>query len=239
MNTTTLNPLVGASQEILETMKSLPVEETRDIHIKCPHCSKKLSYSRYLDAFSANYLATCQACGEEYFYARDPEVEVSPNKGRVKGVKNGSWSQVFPNGLWHTTANPNWLDDVKKRSSLYVHCGSIAAALDRGLSNAKENNCDIYLYRIVVNDDAVMYPHLDLEDGIDELWFDNDCEKRDYYMENPSESTWYNYTAFPYMNIVEAPGSISMLLSVENIADAVVQKHFVAKRNDQYVIYDK
>ena len=123
--------------------------------------------------------------------------------------------ELTPKYWWHITYRQHW----EPPSNFYVHVG-MPETVKWLRANYAAGHGQLYLYRVALRPDVKVHPGIALDDN---MW--------PTYVEEES------YTAAKYLNMVEQPGSISLLTAFGNLTDVCRVATFRGSKDNMTIDY--
>lgn len=236
MNTSTNVDVSGQEYLCNEILSLRPIEQ-KALRLRCPRCKRLIPVSDYyrLETFHQVFIA-CK-CGE--LVSREGENGYNlakPLDRQIKGVKNGDIKRISQDSdavFYHMTWKDNWLDGLRQADDdPMVHVGQKVTSLEYG-SHLFDDYDVVHFYEVHLENDIenqimpAFFP--DYISSWPESYEDIEVDFKNRGIQDFDNVPGYidrripnvgKYSAFPYINVYESPGSISIFTKASNIRSA-------------------
>jgi hypothetical protein len=200
----------------------LVVAAPNETGVVCPNdnCGKRMSRSSWGQQRSkASYwMLVCQHCGkqtETTFGIEDCWVDVESRSEKLlddSTAKNARW--------FHVTTRENWVEEIAtitEKGTFILHAGTREAATERAKDSIRVKGTAYYVHELVLDEDANLAPHI--------LYDENNWPMYDSRHTEEWDEEIHAYDAARYINIWEAPGSVSILVKGTKVKVVRTTKH--------------
>ena len=171
--------------------------------IYCITCNTVLSKEH--EYFINKRQAKCDECGSKLSGVFDTGTLIARESLKFFNddvIRESKW--------YHTTQNPNWEQSINDDSRGFLHIGTEQAANDRCKTLLNNDEEPTYLYEIEIMEDTEIHDKTHYEDPYYDNTPSNESDPEDYKKINFNGAT-------RYVNEMEDPGSISLLINPKKI----------------------
>lgn len=182
---------------------ALQPDDNKTSTIYCISCNSVLPKDHVY--FTNKRGAKCDECGSKL--SGDFDIGILFSQDSLKFLNDDT---VRETKWYHTTQNPNWEQSLHDNSRGFLHVGTEQAAKDRCKTLLNDDEQLTYLYEIEMVEDTEIHDHVHYEDPYQDNAPNNESNPEDYKNINFNGAT-------RYMNIMEDPGSISLLINPKKV----------------------
>lgn len=200
----------------------LLVASPNETGVVCPNdnCGKRITRRSWGQQRSkASYwMLSCQYCGKQTkttFGMEDCWVDVDSRSEKLLNddvAKTARW--------FHATTRENWAEEIAtigEKGTFILHAGTREAAMERAKDGIRTKGTTYYVHELTLNADAELAPHI--------LYDENNWPMYDSRHTEEWDEEIHRYDAARYVNIWEAPGSVSILVKGTKVQVVKTTKH--------------
>lgn len=189
------NPFSKVKETFVEETFGTQLSDFYEDNVSCKYCGKVLTVEEMVQLVSCAVECSCR----EILYSEDCIVKLRKDCERFQKTE-----EILKADWWHATESDDWFNEVSKADEgegTFVHLGTWHGAIDRGISITAENGRvqrGVWVHRIALEENSNVDPEIVSDEEIHRI------------MEKTYSGSDPNYVQ-PYLNIWEAPGSVSLL----------------------------